>query len=196
MDIAPNADAESRPARELQVVRKVRGAIYFGRGQLQHLRHSAVRRRMHFVSEFPDRARVQRPERELRADYRVADVCRAPDTASYYSDSFHGDQTGDNFEKRLKRRNCPRGCVHNQRGSLQSELGKNAKPTSDEIGNCNQFLKRQIELVNPKVVATLGKVALKALARIEPSFKLKTSIGTVQKWHGGCLFPCIIRVRW
>ena len=105
---------------------------------------------------------------------------------------FHGDQTGDNFEKLLKYAGIVRGDVFITNAVLcnPKELGKNAKPTSDEIGNCNQFLKRQIELVNPKIVATLGKVALKALARIERhSFKLKTSIGTVQKWHGRLLVP-------
>ena len=105
---------------------------------------------------------------------------------------FHGDQTGDNFEKLLKSAGIARedAFITNAVLCNPKKSGNNAKPTRDEIGNCGQFLKRQIELVNPKVVATLGKVALKALARIERhSFKLKASIGTAQKWHGRLLVP-------
>lgn len=40
---------------------------------------------------------------------------------------------------------------------------ENRKPFEDEIGTCRPFLKRQIELINPVVIMTLGDVATKAL---------------------------------
>jgi DNA polymerase len=39
----------------------------------------------------------------------------------------------------------------------------NRKPREDEIQNCIGFLKRQIEIISPRVIITLGDVATKAL---------------------------------
>ncbi len=39
----------------------------------------------------------------------------------------------------------------------------NRNPTSDEIAHCMGILERQIELVNPKLIVTLGNVPTQAL---------------------------------
>ncbi len=35
---------------------------------------------------------------------------------------------------------------------------ENRDPTKEELGNCREYLEREIELVNPDVIVTLGKV--------------------------------------
>ncbi|WP_458208216.1 uracil-DNA glycosylase [Haladaptatus sp. NG-SE-30] len=35
---------------------------------------------------------------------------------------------------------------------------ENRDPTKEELGNCREYLEREIELVNPEVIVTLGKV--------------------------------------
>lgn len=74
--------------------------------------------------------------------------------------------------------------------SPRTETDANRKPSRSEINNCSTFLRRQIELINPAVVATLGAVALDALKAIDPhKFMLKEHAGTVQNWYGVVLVP-------
>ena len=44
--------------------------------------------------------------------------------------------------------------------------GNNRRPTAQEIGNCSSYLKSTLELVQPRVVVTLGGVGLDAINRI------------------------------
>ncbi|MBL8149317.1 MAG: uracil-DNA glycosylase, partial [Blastocatellia bacterium] len=67
---------------------------------------------------------------------------------------------------------------------------KNSKPLSSEITNCRPFLLRQIELLQPPVIATLGAVALMALDAIEPhGLKLDPDAGKAFRWRGRSLVP-------
>ena len=106
---------------------------------------------------------------------------------------FHGDQTGKNFEALLESVGIARHDVFITNAVLcnpKNARGNNAKPCETEIGKCSRFLKSQIELVNPKIVATLGKVALKALKSIEPhGLNLKTAVRTAKRWNGRWLIP-------
>lgn len=106
---------------------------------------------------------------------------------------FHGDATGFNFESLLEFADISRGDVFITNAVLcnpKDEHGNNATPTADEIGNCIGFLRRQIDLVNPAIVATLGGVALKSLGLIEEhGLALKTAVRTVHKWNGRMLLP-------
>jgi uracil-DNA glycosylase len=57
-----------------------------------------------------------------------------------------------------------------ERGPLLAEGGGrvNDRPSREEIDACGGFLRRQLEIVDPLVVARLGLVALEALSRLAP----------------------------
>jgi uracil-DNA glycosylase family 4 len=74
--------------------------------------------------------------------------------------------------------------------SPRSETDANRKPTRSEIRNCSSFLARQIDIIEPHLVATLGAVALDALRNIEDHFlKLGEHAGTLHNWNGIRLVP-------
>jgi len=50
----------------------------------------------------------------------------------------------------------------------------NRKPTSEEVSNCHNFLDREIEILNPKIVITLGG----------PAFEQVTGLHGIMKHHG------------
>jgi DNA polymerase len=55
---------------------------------------------------------------------------------------------------------------------------KNREPEMDEISTCIPFLKRQIHLIRPQVICTLGRVAAQGL--VDPEFKITRERG---KWN-------------
>jgi uracil-DNA glycosylase family 4 len=64
---------------------------------------------------------------------------------------------------------------------------KNRNPLPEEIASCRGFLERQIDLVSPKVIVTLGNVATKAiLARREGITTLR---GVEFSWRGISVVP-------
>ncbi|GAA3328717.1 hypothetical protein GCM10020331_073820 [Ectobacillus funiculus] len=70
------------------------------------------------------------------------------------------------------------------------KLEKVRSPTKQEVTNCHPYLARIIELVNPKVIVTLGKKALEALKEIEThQLLLKEDVGTYTKWNNRWLYP-------
>src|SRR5690242_2368133 len=82
---------------------------------------------------------------------------------------FHGDTAGDNFEDLLSFAGINRKDVYVTNAVLcnpKDAQGNNATPNPNEIANCVTFLRRQIELVDPKIVIALGNAALRALAAI------------------------------
>jgi DNA polymerase len=58
---------------------------------------------------------------------------------------------------------------------------ENRDPTSEEIELYGPFLDRQIEIIKPKVVATLGRFAMEYIMR---KFGLDSQILTIGKMHG------------
>ena len=60
---------------------------------------------------------------------------------------------------------------------------KDTAPKGREIKNCTIFLRRQIELVNPQLIVTLGSRALRAIKLLFPhsiqlrKYRLKNNIG-------------------
>ncbi len=106
---------------------------------------------------------------------------------------FWGDRSGDNFQILLDSIGLSRDEVfitNSVMCSPRSDTGANRKPSRGEIKNCSAFLKRQIELIGPKVVATLGTVALAALQVVEPhQLTLKTDAAAVADWNGRKLVP-------
>ena len=68
--------------------------------------------------------------------------------------------------------------------------GNNATPKQQEIKNCSRFLRRQIDLVDPKIVVSLGGVALKALSGVERhGLNIGDHVRTVHDWYGRTLIP-------
>jgi uracil-DNA glycosylase family 4 len=106
---------------------------------------------------------------------------------------FWGDKSGDNFQELLDSIGLRRDEVfitNSVMCSPRSETGANRKPLRSEIVNCSAYLKRQIELIAPKIVATLGTVALEALKAIEPhQLTLKSNAAEVVDWNGRKLIP-------
>ncbi len=63
--------------------------------------------------------------------------------------------------------------------------GNNGSPSSTEISNCSSFLRRTIDLVNPLIVVSLGRVSLKALTLVcSHDLKLVESVGKLVNWYG------------
>ena len=106
---------------------------------------------------------------------------------------FSGDQSGHNFGRYIASINLAREEIFITNSVLcnpRKASGANRKPSTLESLNCAEFLRRQIELVAPRVVVTLGAVALAALSRIEyHPFTLKDSAGRVCVWSGRLLVP-------
>jgi uracil-DNA glycosylase family 4 len=106
---------------------------------------------------------------------------------------FSGDQSGRNFNRFIASINLPREELFITNAVLcnpRKESGANRKPTEVEIANCSGFLRRQIELIDPPVIVTLGAVSLAALRRIEyHDLTLKEAAGQIYQWNGRWLVP-------
>ena len=106
---------------------------------------------------------------------------------------FSGDQSGRNFERYLASIGITRDEIFITNSALcnpRTESGANRKPTRREVSNCSGFLRRQIEVVSPRVVVTLGAVSLAALRAIHyHPLTLKENAGEVHGWHGRLLVP-------
>jgi len=141
-----------------------------GRTAVLSERNGSVASRVMFIGEAPGR--------------QGGDRTRVP---------FSGDQSGHNFARYIASINLTRDQIFITNSVLcnpRKESGANRKPTTTESLNCADFLRRQIELVDPRVVVTLGAVALAALGRIEyHQFSLKESAGQVCAWRGRLLVP-------
>src|SRR5204862_356178 len=106
---------------------------------------------------------------------------------------FSGDQSGRNFERFIASIRLPRAEIFITNAALcnpRTDAGTNRKPTTEEVANCAVFLRRQIALIDPPVVVTLGAVALAALRALEyHPFILRETVGLVLPWHGRWLVP-------
>ena len=106
---------------------------------------------------------------------------------------FSGDQSGANLDRFLNSINLTRKEIFITSAALcnpRSESGANRKPTQKELSNCSTFLRRTIELVDPRVIVTLGSVALEALKRIQyHELSLKASAAQIHSWNERVLVP-------
>ncbi len=106
---------------------------------------------------------------------------------------FWGDKSGENFQALLDSIGLNRDDVfitNSVMCSPRSESGANRRPSKAEMRNCADFLRRQIELIDPTIVATLGSVALEAVGGIaRHGLSLKQSAATVNDWFGRRLVP-------
>ena len=106
---------------------------------------------------------------------------------------FSGDKSGANFQLLLDSIELKREDIFITNAVLcspRSSSGANRKPTKKEINNCSNYLRRTLELINPKVIATLGSVALEALKAIEKhQLTLKLDAAKMLEWNRYLLIP-------
>ena len=106
---------------------------------------------------------------------------------------FSGDASGRNLQRYLDSIRLARAGIFFTNAALcnpRTQTGANRTPTRREVANCSDFLRRQIEIVDPRVVVTLGAVSLAALKSIEyHELILKEAAGKIFKWNGRLLVP-------
>src|SRR5215213_8984002 len=141
-----------------------------GRSAVLSELNGSPRARIMFIGEAPGR--------------KGADRTRVP---------FSGDQSGANFDRFLSSINLARQQIFVTSAALcnpRTESAANRKPTQKELANCSSFLRRTIELVDPRVIVTLGSVALEALKRIQyHELSLKTAASQIHSWNERVLVP-------
>jgi uracil-DNA glycosylase len=103
-----------------------------------------------------------------------------------------GDKSGINFDSFLSSIKLSRDDIFITNAVLcnpRSCRGANRKPNRSELVNCSNFLHRQITILEPEVIATLGSVALESLRMIEPHDITLKDAGKVFGWYGRLLVP-------
>jgi len=106
---------------------------------------------------------------------------------------FHGDAAGKNFEDLLTFAGIRREAVFITNAALcnpKDDRGNNSTPSMQELQNCSAFLRRQIEVVDPVIVVTLGAAALRATDTLEAhGLELSVHVRTANQWFGRTLVP-------
>jgi len=141
-----------------------------GRTAVLSARNGSPEARVMFIGEAPGR--------------KGADRTRVP---------FSGDQSGANLDRFLDSIKLTREEIFITSAALcnpRSASGANRRPAQKELKNCSSFLRRTIEVVNPRVIVTLGSVALEALKRIQyHELNLRESAAQIQSWNDRVLVP-------
>lgn len=132
--------------------------------------NGSVTARVMFIGEAPGR--------------KGADRTRVP---------FSGDQSGRNFDRFIASIGLTRDQIFITSAALcnpRTETGANRKPSQIEIANCSGFLRRTIQIVDPRVIVTLGSVALDAIRRIKwHDLSLREAAAKIHCWDGRLLVP-------
>lgn len=132
--------------------------------------NGSVTARVMFIGEAPGR--------------KGADRTRVP---------FSGDQSGRNFDRFIASIGLTRGQIFITSAALcnpRTASGANRKPSQIEIANCSGFLRRTIQIVDPRVIVTLGSVALDAIRRIKwHDLSLREAAAKIHRWDGRLLVP-------
>ena len=106
---------------------------------------------------------------------------------------FSGDKSGANFQIFLDSIQLKREEIFITNTVLcspRSDTGANRKPSKKEIKNCSGYLGKTIDLINPKIIVTLGSVALEALKTIEyHQITLKADAAQIFRWNERILIP-------
>ena len=104
-----------------------------------------------------------------------------------------GDQTGRNFEWLISSAGISREYIFITNAVLcnpRKADGNNDSPAKSEIRNCTMYLKETLDIIKPKYVVSLGKVALTALRMIHPiEIELRESVGQLFSWNGYQVYP-------
>jgi len=105
---------------------------------------------------------------------------------------FHGDRSGENFDQLLNYVGLKRKHIFITNAVLCNPLkdGNNRRPTLKEIDNCIPFLKQLIDIIDPKIISTVGGVGLEAINRIFGTrYKLSDVVATPLLIGKLILFP-------
>jgi len=105
---------------------------------------------------------------------------------------FHGDRAGHNFEELLRSVGLSRDILFVTNAVLcnpRDSAGRNSTPNASELENCSSFLREQIELIDPRIVVTLGASALRAAAAIEQHTLRLSDVRSAHPWFGRLLIP-------
>ncbi|MES1047588.1 hypothetical protein FOA22_24480 [Heyndrickxia oleronia] len=129
----------------------------------------------------------------LNADILFIAEAPGPRGANKTGIPLSGDMSGKNFEEIISSVGLERKDIFITNAVLccpTDNKGKVRKPETVEIKNCSNYLTSIIEIVNPKIVVTIGSVALKAVKQIENHpLSLATHIATFHPWNGRFLYP-------
>ncbi|MGR3765914.1 uracil-DNA glycosylase [Rossellomorea sp. NS-SX7] len=129
----------------------------------------------------------------IQSDLMFITEAPGPNGAELSRIPMSGDSSGKNFEELLGHIGLTRDEVYLTHAVLCCPTDKYEKvrvPSAKEITNCSHFLMEQIELVQPKVIVTMGSNALKALNTIKKhSIVLKEHVAQPQEWNSYKVFP-------
>jgi DNA polymerase len=123
-------------------------------------------------------------------DAQVLVVAEAPGRhgADLTGIPLSGDRTGQNFDALLAAVGLDRDRLFLTNAVLCNPRradGRNDRPQAGEVRNCNCHLRALIDLLDPPWVVSLGRVALDALALIEPhGAVLARDVATSRPWYG------------
>ena len=113
--------------------------------------------------------------------------------ADHWGIPLFADQTGRNFEALLRAASLERSSVFITNAVLcnpRDEHGRNATPTIREVYNCSAHLCATIEIIQPRYVVTLGRIALQALKAVAiHEAVLVRDVGRPLRWNGRWLIP-------
>jgi len=133
-----------------------------------------------------------------RLDARLLVVGEAPGRlgAARTGVPFHGDRAGDRFEALLAAAGLDRRDVFVTNAVLcspRSDSDTNRRPRPVEVTACLDHLRATLDVVGAPVVAALGRVALDALAAVEPHGidALTLEARRPRPWAGRTLVPLI-----
>ncbi|MGI8549526.1 MAG: uracil-DNA glycosylase family protein [Dehalococcoidia bacterium] len=103
------------------------------------------------------------------------------------------DASGRHFSLLLAEANVDRSQLFITNAVLcnpRDGAGRNRKPTHKELDSCSNWLRRQIALIDPVVIVTLGATALAALASLQQhAYALRLHVGRPLPWAGRTLVP-------
>ena len=126
---------------------------------------------------------------------RVVFIAEAPGRlgADKFSIPLFGDQTGRNFEELISNAGISRESIFITNAVLcnpRKDDGNNDSPTNSEIRNCSSHLNETLDIIKPRYVVPLGKVALTALNIIRPiETNLSKCVGQLLRWNGYEVYP-------
>lgn len=106
---------------------------------------------------------------------------------------FSDNKSGANFQAFIDSISLERKDIFVTNAALcnpQSATGANRRPTKTEVKNCADFLRKQLTLLDPKIIVTLGSVALEALRAIEyHQYTLRVNAAQIIVWNARLLIP-------
>lgn len=128
-------------------------------------------------------------------DSPIVFIAEAPGRlgADKFGIPLYGDQTGRNFELLIASAGLRRESIFITNAVLcnpRTPRGNNDSPTLAEIRNCSRYLAEVLEIIKPRYIVPLGRVALASLNAIEPhGISLSQGVGKEFPWHGCFVYP-------